>query len=113
MTSIHSVLIAQMTLQVFQCGLTWRIVLTKSKDIAAAFHHFDVDSVAAMTSSDVERLMNNGTVAGLFVCSSCLARISNARLGFLRSRQDYPKPRETACDNQQRQGNPAFGQRNT
>lgn len=49
-----------MTLQVFQCGLSWRIVMTKSKDIIKAFHNFDVKKVAAMTPADIDVLMADG-----------------------------------------------------
>ena len=60
-----------MTLQVFQCGLSWRIVLTKAKDITAAFYNFDVAKVAAMTPADVEAPMQNGNTRILCVLAFC------------------------------------------
>ena len=50
----------QMSLQAFQAGLSWTIVLRKARDIRDAFLGFDVPAVARMTDKDVERLLANG-----------------------------------------------------
>ena len=95
-----------MTLQVFQCGLSWRIVMTKSKDIAAAFKQFDIAAVAAMTPADIETLMNNGSRCVcchgrpdfvLFPSLVCFPR-------FLTTRQDHPQPSQAHGNGVQRAG---------
>ena len=45
-----------MCLQVFQAGLTWRMVLSRRDSFRAAFAGWNIDAVAAMGPSDVERL---------------------------------------------------------
>ena len=44
-------------LEGMQAGLTWAQVLHRREAFRAAFHHFDVDRVAAMTAADVDALM--------------------------------------------------------
>ncbi len=48
-----------MSLQVFQAGLTWRMVLSRRDGFRAAFAGWEIDAVAAMGPSDVERLREN------------------------------------------------------
>ena len=48
-----------MSLQVFQAGLTWRMVLSRRDSFRAAFAGWNIDAVAAMGPSDVERLRGN------------------------------------------------------
>ena len=45
-----------MSLQVFQAGLTWRMVLSRRDSFRAAFADWKIDAVAAMGPPDVERL---------------------------------------------------------
>ena len=45
-----------MSLQVFQAGLTWRMVLSRRDSFRAAFADWKIDVVAAMGQTDVERL---------------------------------------------------------
>ena len=45
-----------MSLQVFQAGLTWRMVLSRRDSFRAAFAGWKIDAVAAMGPPDVERL---------------------------------------------------------
>ena len=45
-----------MSLQVFQAGLTWRMVLSRRDSFRAAFADWKIDAVAAMGKPDVERL---------------------------------------------------------
>jgi DNA-3-methyladenine glycosylase I len=45
-----------MSLQVFQAGLTWRMVLSRRDSFRAAFADWKISDVAAMDPSDVERL---------------------------------------------------------
>ena len=45
-----------MSLQVFQAGLTWRMVLSRRDSFRAAFADWKIDAVAGMGPEDVERL---------------------------------------------------------
>jgi DNA-3-methyladenine glycosylase I len=45
-----------MSLQVFQAGLTWRMVLSRRDSFRAAFAGWNIDAVADMGGPDVERL---------------------------------------------------------
>ncbi len=45
-----------MSLQVFQAGLTWRMVLSRRDSFRAAFAGWKIDAVANMGPPDVERL---------------------------------------------------------
>lgn len=47
----------RLTLEGFQSGLSWAIILRKRPAFREVFANFDVDAVAAMTATDVERLM--------------------------------------------------------
>jgi len=48
-----------MSLQVFQAGLTWRMVLSRRDSFRAAFAEWNVDTVAAMGPADLERLLDD------------------------------------------------------
>jgi DNA-3-methyladenine glycosylase I len=47
----------RITLEGFQAGLSWISILKRREGFRGAFHHFELKQVAAMTASDVERLM--------------------------------------------------------
>ncbi len=49
----------RLSLEGFQAGLSWLTILNKRARFREQFHDFDVDLVAAMTESDVERLMRD------------------------------------------------------
>jgi DNA-3-methyladenine glycosylase I len=50
-------LFERLTLEAFQSGLSWTIILRKREAFRAAFAEFQPDAVAAFTGADVERLM--------------------------------------------------------
>ncbi|HPF41390.1 MAG TPA: DNA-3-methyladenine glycosylase I [Phycisphaerae bacterium] len=52
----------RMAQEIFQCGLSWRIVLVKTPALKEAFLDFDVDRVARMKPKDVDRLMANDRI---------------------------------------------------
>src|SRR5438132_7919761 len=52
----------RMALEIFQCGLSWRIVLVKRPALRAAFREFELARVAGMSARDVARLMNNSAI---------------------------------------------------
>ncbi|MCD7901649.1 MAG: DNA-3-methyladenine glycosylase I [Bacteroides sp.] len=61
-----------------QAGLSWIGVLRKRKGYHEAFHNFDVEKVAQMTDTDVERLMKfDGIMRNRLKIKSA---ISNAKL---------------------------------
>jgi DNA-3-methyladenine glycosylase I len=52
-------LFERMSLEAFQSGLSWLIILRKRPTFRAAFAGFDIDTVAAMGERDVERLLTD------------------------------------------------------
>lgn len=52
-----NVLLEMLTLEGAQAGLSWSTVLAKREGYRAAFRHFDIPRVAAMTAEDVDRLV--------------------------------------------------------
>ncbi|UNK46450.1 DNA-3-methyladenine glycosylase I [Arthrobacter sulfonylureivorans] len=52
----------RITLEGFQAGLSWATILRKRPAFRNAFHDFQVDTVAAFTGDDVERLMQDAGI---------------------------------------------------
>ncbi|MET1154770.1 DNA-3-methyladenine glycosylase I [Arthrobacter sp.] len=52
----------RITLEGFQAGLSWATILRKRPAFRNAFHDFQVDTVAAFTEDDVERLMQDAGI---------------------------------------------------
>ena len=52
----------KLCLESFQSGLAWITVLRKRDAFRRAFHNFEPDAVAAMTSDDVERLLGDASI---------------------------------------------------
>ena len=50
-------LFEKLSLEGFQCGLSWRTILDKRENFRAAFHNFDFNRIARFTERDVERLL--------------------------------------------------------
>jgi DNA-3-methyladenine glycosylase I len=55
-------LFERISLEAFQSGLSWLIILRKRENFRRAFHRFDVDTVARYTDRDIERLMNDAGI---------------------------------------------------
>jgi len=51
------VLFERMSLEAFQSGLSWLIILRKRENFRRAFDHFDITKVAEYSDADVQRLM--------------------------------------------------------
>ena len=49
-------------LEFFQAGLSWRTILHKRENFRSAFYHFDTRRIAAMTETDIMRLMNDAGI---------------------------------------------------
>ncbi len=52
----------RMTLEAFQSGLSWLIILRKREAFRRAFARFDIDTVAGYTDRDVERLLADPSI---------------------------------------------------
>ena len=55
-------LFERISLEAFQSGLSWLIILRKRENFRRAFHRFEIDKVAGYTDRDVERLMNDAGI---------------------------------------------------
>ncbi|MFQ5429336.1 MAG: DNA-3-methyladenine glycosylase I [Phycisphaerae bacterium] len=55
-------LFERMTLEVFQCGLSWKIVLVKRAALRRSFEGFRIDRVAAFSRRDVARLCRDAAI---------------------------------------------------
>jgi DNA-3-methyladenine glycosylase I len=68
----------RMTLEAFQSGLSWLIILRKRDAFRRAFGGFDIDTVARYTDRDVERLLaDSGIVRNR---AKIEAAVANARI---------------------------------
>lgn len=52
-------LFERLTLEIFQAGLSWLIILKKREGFRLAFENYNIDRIAAFDESDIERLMND------------------------------------------------------
>ena len=70
-------LFERVSLEAFQSGLSWLIILRKRENFRRAFHRFDIERVARYTDRDVGRLMaDTGIVRNR---AKIEATIANAR----------------------------------
>lgn len=70
-------LFERMSLEAFQSGLSWLIILRKRENFRRAFSGFDIDEVARYTDADVQRLLaDEGIVRNR---AKIEATIANAR----------------------------------
>jgi len=74
-----------LSLELFQAGLSWLIVLRKREAFRRAFHRFNLRQVARMTESDVGRLMQDAGIIRNRL--KILATIDNARRVLLIQRE--------------------------
>ena len=56
------VLFERLSLEIFQAGLSWRLVLMKRGHLARAFAGFDIDRVAAFDAAAADRLVADPTI---------------------------------------------------
>ena len=52
----------RLTLEAFQSGLSWLVILRKRADFRRAFAGFGIETVAAFTAADVDRLMADPSI---------------------------------------------------
>ena len=96
----------RMSLEAFQSGLSWLIILRKRENFRRAFAGFDIEKVARFTDADVQRLLaDEGIVRNR---AKIEATIANARaVADLGSSEDLsdllwsfaPPPRPRPADN--------------
>ena len=55
-------LFERLSLEAFQSGLSWLIILRKREGFRRAFHDFDAKKVARFEDEDVERLLQDATI---------------------------------------------------
>ncbi|MET3769989.1 DNA-3-methyladenine glycosylase I [Marisediminicola sp. UYEF4] len=71
-------LFEKLSLEGFQAGLSWITILRRRPNFRRAFADFEIDAVAELTTSDVERLMlDPGIIRNR---AKIVATISNARI---------------------------------
>jgi DNA-3-methyladenine glycosylase I len=81
-----SKLFEHLTLDAFQAGLSWAIILHKRESFRQAFANFDPEKIARYTRWDVERLLGNpGIVRNK---QKIAAAVTNAR-AFLRIQETF------------------------
>lgn len=56
------VLFERLCLEIFQAGLSWELILRRRPGLNAAFHDFDIDTVAAYGDDDVARLLGDARI---------------------------------------------------
>jgi DNA-3-methyladenine glycosylase I len=61
-TDDESALFEALTLGVFEAGLSWSVMFDRRDAFRSAFHDFDTEQVAAMTESDVDRLLQDPSI---------------------------------------------------
>ena len=49
----------RLMLEIYQAGLSWRLVLEKRDGFKSAFYQFDIHKIAAMEDSELEKLREN------------------------------------------------------
>ena len=92
----------RMTLEAFQSGLSWLIILRKRENFRRAFDHFDADVVARYTDEDVERLMadvgivrNRAKIEATIANARAVAELDVELGKLLWSFAPEPRPRPT------------------
>lgn len=73
-----------------QAGLSWITVLKKRENYRQSFHSFDPDSVAEMTSQDVERLMQNAGIIRHRGKIEAIIHNAKALLAMEEQGEDFP-----------------------
>lgn len=53
----RTALFERLTLEAFQSGLSWLVILRKRENFRAAFAGFDIETIAGFTEADVDRLL--------------------------------------------------------
>lgn len=74
-----------MSLEAFQSGLSWLIILRKRENFRRAFSGFDIDKIARYTDTDVRRLLaDDGIVRNRAKIEATIANARSCRSGVVR-----------------------------
>jgi DNA-3-methyladenine glycosylase I len=98
-------LFERMSLEAFQSGLSWLVILRKRANFRRAFDGFDIDTVAGYSDADIVRLMQDpsivrnrakiaATIANARVAADLDADLSDLLWSFAPPRR--PRPRTIA-----------------
>jgi DNA-3-methyladenine glycosylase I len=79
-------LFEKLSLEGFQAGLSWITILRRRPAFRKAFHGFEIEAVAAMTTADADALMLNADI--IRNRAKIEATISNAKLALELTRAD-------------------------
>jgi DNA-3-methyladenine glycosylase I len=79
-------LFEKLSLEGFQAGLSWITILRRRPAFREVFHGFDLGAVAAMTTDDADRLMEDARI--IRNRAKIEATISNARVALELTRDD-------------------------
>eukprot|EP00938_MAST-03A_sp_MAST-3A-sp1_P002675 g2675.t1 len=82
-------LFESMTLQIFQCGLTWECVFKKRDGFRKAFNNFDIECVAKFNSKTIERLASDPAI--IRNRAKIKATIENAKLILKMGKNEFLK----------------------
>ena len=58
----ESLLFERLTLEIFQAGLSWLIILKKRQSLKAAFKDYDIDRVARFNQNDINKLRSDESI---------------------------------------------------
>jgi DNA-3-methyladenine glycosylase I len=93
-------LFERISLEAFQSGLSWLIILRKRENFRAAFHGFDAERVARYTERDIDRLMsdtgivrNRAKIEATIANARALADLDTDLSELLWSFAPAPRPR--------------------
>jgi len=78
-----------MSLELFQAGLSWELILKKRHTIVKAFDNFDIDTVASYCKKDIMRLLtdsgvirNKLKIASIIENAKCIQGLRESHGGF-------------------------------
>jgi len=96
-------LFERISLEAFQSGLSWLIILRKRDNFRTAFEGFDIDTVAGYDDTDIERLMadtgivrNRAKIAATIANARAVAALDTDLSDLLWSFAPAKRPRPTA-----------------
>jgi len=93
-------LFERLTLEAFQSGLSWLVILGKRESFRAAFAGFDIETVAGFTGRDVDRLLadagivrNRAKIEATIANARAAAELDTDLSDLLWSYAPPPRPR--------------------
>ncbi|OLS28281.1 MAG: DNA-3-methyladenine glycosylase 1 [Candidatus Heimdallarchaeota archaeon LC_2] len=58
----NDVIFERLMLEIYQAGLTWKLILSKRKGFNQAFHQYKIEKVANMTDKELEKQKSNPNI---------------------------------------------------